>query len=281
MGKLSMTDSFIKYFHITLADTPELLERIYRIRYEVYCKEFKFEREEDCPGQIEKDDYDEQSIHCLLLHNATGQDIGCGRLIMPDVRNAAHPLPFERFCKSSLNEQGNELTNRYRGHIGEFSRLAVIAPFRRRMEDEHKPLSYYRDYKESQMHGRGIFPLISLSLILAGCSMFMETDLDYCVAMMEPRLARLLRLCGLYFDPIGKVIDYHGKRGPFVIPRKRVLVNFTPDIKKFINAIHAQLYPLRNSLITDRGIADRALTNTYSSPKRVDVMHIAPRSHKP
>ena len=280
MGNLSMTDSFIKYFHITLADTPELLERTYRIRYEVYCKEFEFEREEDCPGQIEKDDYDEQSVHSLLLHNATGQDVGCGRLIMPHDLDTARPLPFERYCKNSLNAKGFELLKRHRGRLGEFSRLAVIAPFRRRMEDEHKPLSYYRDYNESQMHGRGIFPLISLSLILAGCSMFMKTDLEYCVAMMEPRLARLLRLCGLYFDPIGKVIDYHGKRGPFAIPRKRVLANFTPEVNDFINAIHAQLYPFSDSLITDKGTTNKVLSNTYRSTNHFDAMHIAPRSYK-
>lgn len=238
-----LIDTFSRYFCTALADTEELRRKAFNIRYEVYCREFGFEREEDCPGNMESDDYDIHAVHCLLLHKLSGSAVGCGRLILPQADDPQASLPFERYCRHALDPEVLTLLDQERAKIGEFSRLAVMPSFRRRLEDERKPLSF-PDSARAMAHGREPFPLISLSLILAGCAMFMHSSLDYCIAMMEPRLARMLRLYGLYFERIGQVVDYHGQRGPFMIVRDQVLANFKPDISQLMTAIDGQLYPI-------------------------------------
>ncbi len=103
MDKNAITNTFSKYFFAVLATTPELRETAYRIRYQVYCKEFQFEPEANCPGQKERDDYDEQSVHGLLMHRSSGAAIGCVRLVLPHPDDPALPLPFERYCRHALN----------------------------------------------------------------------------------------------------------------------------------------------------------------------------------
>ena len=41
----------------------KMMEQIYRLRFEVYCKECGFIKEEDYPEGIEQDSYDAQSLH--------------------------------------------------------------------------------------------------------------------------------------------------------------------------------------------------------------------------
>jgi N-acyl amino acid synthase of PEP-CTERM/exosortase system len=46
--------------------------------------------------------------------------------------------------------------------------------------------------------------------------------------VMEPTLLRLLTRLGIHFDPIGPVIDYHGRRQPCFIPLETLL----PRVKR-------------------------------------------------
>ena len=52
MKSIPLETHFEKYFSISLADTESLKEQVYRIRYEVYCKEFDFEPAENFPFTI-------------------------------------------------------------------------------------------------------------------------------------------------------------------------------------------------------------------------------------
>ena len=63
---------FSQHFRLLPANTPELLREVYRMRYEVYCLEMGFERPEQFPDGLERDDYDRRARHCLLQHRATG-----------------------------------------------------------------------------------------------------------------------------------------------------------------------------------------------------------------
>ena len=263
-----IADAFDKYFYVTRATTPETRELAFRIRYQVYCQEFHFEREEDCPGQMERDIYDDRSEHCLLIHKPTSTPMGCVRLILPD-RGCRASMPFERFCASQfsfapipapsspvllpLSEKvarrtiipslrrvhGMSLYTLPRDSFCEVSRLAVLSTFRRRESDEKKPISF----PETTSAGgdRSSFPLIPLSLFLASLSRFLNSAHEYAFAMMEPRLARLLKRFGLIFTMVGNVVDYHGQRGPFVYTRRRAVNNLDPQIYALLQLIDSQL----------------------------------------
>ena len=76
-----MAQTFQKYFSVQLANTPELKRKVYNIRYHVYCKEFEYESIESCPDEMETDEYDDCSLHCLIIHNSTNIPAACVRLV--------------------------------------------------------------------------------------------------------------------------------------------------------------------------------------------------------
>lgn len=76
-------ESFKDHFEIVVADTPELLEKVFRIRYQVLCVEKRL------PGfdpalykdGLEKDSYDRHSSHVLIKFIPSGQFIGTVRFV--------------------------------------------------------------------------------------------------------------------------------------------------------------------------------------------------------
>lgn len=219
MDKNNIVSAFSDYFELVLANTPELLSFVYNIRYQVYCQEFHYEAEDKCPDGREQDEFDKYSQHCLMIHRETRRPVGCIRLIDPNRNGIAMSLPFETFCPPTpaYDINPNQLL---RGSFGEFSRLAVTSSFRRRQEDEKKPLSLPEEIPSDPQGRRSRFPYIPVGLFMAGMSMFLNTRMNFAFAMMEPRLVRLLKRFGIVFTQVGNVIDYHGPRAAFVLPRK-------------------------------------------------------------
>ena len=74
-------------FEIIRADTPELRDLAYLLRYQVYAHEHGFEKPEDHLKEREKDDYDERSLHILLRHRRSGIVVGTARLVLPEAAN--------------------------------------------------------------------------------------------------------------------------------------------------------------------------------------------------
>ncbi|MGH7225707.1 MAG: GNAT family N-acyltransferase, partial [Gemmataceae bacterium] len=60
-----------RHFDIVPADTPDLLGRAYRLRYQVYCVEHAFLDPADNPGGREIDEFDAHSVHSLLIHRGS------------------------------------------------------------------------------------------------------------------------------------------------------------------------------------------------------------------
>ena len=95
-----MNDSyqgFQSFFEIVIADTPELLEAVYRIRYQVLCVQNSFPdmNAADYPNQLEKDEYDNHACHALLRFKSSGAFVGAVRLSLLDLiffhrENKAH-----------------------------------------------------------------------------------------------------------------------------------------------------------------------------------------------
>lgn len=238
----AVSSKFHEYFLPMLANTTEQREQAFRIRYEVYCREFGFERPEQHPDGMETDDYDAQSVHCLLVHQPSQRAAGCVRLVLPDANDPQAPLPFEKHCMNSLDQAvaGPLLANR--SAIGEISRLAVISEFRRRRNETSSPEGDPEAAGYSLIEQRH-FPFIAVGLYLCAASTGMLTGLEGVFAMMEPRLARHLSRYGIRFTQVGQVIDYHGPRAPFYITRDDLLHGLKPEISALLDAITSDLAP--------------------------------------
>ncbi|MGF1529273.1 MAG: PEP-CTERM/exosortase system-associated acyltransferase [Candidatus Competibacterales bacterium] len=233
--------AFEQQYYLIPADTHELRCTAYHLRYRVYCREFGFEQEKDCPGQLESDVFDAQSQHCLLMDQRTGSAIGCVRIIHPHP-HGNHPLTFEKFCRDAFDSRTRALVARQRETVGECSRLAVAREFRRASHPRHACGRSAVAAPQPQAL-QNAYPVTSLGLFLAANAMFYYSDLEYCVAMMEPRLARLLRACGIRFEQAGTLLDYHGRRAPFMIGHDDIMRYFKSEVRTLMELILDQLHP--------------------------------------
>ncbi|WP_089938478.1 PEP-CTERM/exosortase system-associated acyltransferase [Candidatus Entotheonella palauensis] len=211
---------------------------MYRIRYNVYCQEFKYEPAECFPHREESDDFDQQSLHCLITHKPSRTPAGCVRLVSPTSQR--NELPFEKYCSDSLDQAFIGQLELDRHTVCEVSRLAVDGAFRRRA-GEGAPR--YRDmaglgYTKQE---RRAVALLSVACVLSATATTALTTRTNVFAMMEPSLPKLLQRFGLYFQRAGRDMDYHGWRAPYFISCEWVLESMRADLRELYEAIFDKL----------------------------------------
>lgn len=216
MSDAPLAEAFDTYFSYSLVRGDERNE-IHRLRYEVYCREFGFEKDEDCPGGLERDEFDDASWHGLLRHRGSGTAAGCVRVVPADT-GPEGGLPIEKHCRESFFHPKLRPDLLDRAHVCEVSRLAVHGVFRRRKGESKTPLGDV-DGLDIPAEQYRTFPLMAVSLFMAATALTGLTEKHHVFAMMEPRLARLLGRSGLTFTQVGNVQDYHGLRAAFYIHR--------------------------------------------------------------
>lgn len=240
MQTRGITAAFNDYFQIIFADTPELRDEVYRLRYQVYCKELGYEPADAFPDGLEKDDFDERSRHCLLWHRSSENYAGCIRLVLPDPANPEAGLPFESSCIGNLYPEVTESLFTHRQSLGEYSRLAVPESFRRRSTDRGKPLGSLED-PVPRPGGMRQFQHIPFGLYLAGVAVAVASGLEGVIAMMEPRLARHLQRFGMVYEQVGEIVDHHGPRAPFYCNRSTLFEHLHPEIRKMLDDLLAEV----------------------------------------
>lgn len=226
-------DEKFKFLKVDFTDEA-MMDKIYALRFDVYCRECGFIRAEDYPDGRERDEYDAQSIH-FAAFNGDGDAVGTMRLIMP----GEHPLPILEHC-TQLDVPRERLEV---PEAVEISRLVISKRLRRRhddhmyygakTEDEYvvenneqflrraKPMAFglYREiYTESKR--RGITEWYSL---------------------MERPLWFLLRIHGFLFDPIGAEVDVYGPVRPYVGRIDKIEQEVHTRFKKFYNYFVAKM----------------------------------------
>jgi len=236
MNSYNLSDHFLKYFSVVPADTAELLQEVYRLRYNVYCVEFHYEPMENFPDGMERDEYDPYAKHVLVKHKASGLTAGCTRLVLPNPAKNNMQLPLEKHCDKSLDHDYLNKLNLPRHTICEASRLCVNRHFRRRSGESLTRLGDI-DSLDCSLQEERTFPLISVSISLATTALTELTNHYNMFAMMEPYLPRLLRRIGYDFIQVGTEIDYHGKRAAYLIEKNSVLQNLKPELHGLYSTI--------------------------------------------
>jgi len=232
MTDLSLTDLFQAHFDIVPADQDHLLDKVYRLRHQVYCEELGFEPHRT--SQLEHDEFDKHSIHCLLLHKASQTYVGCVRLVLSDGQAPELGFPFEQVCGHSprwaLDWAG-------RKNYGEISRLAITANFRR-PRILTPPLTGKQPEPDARdEEARRLFPSIAVGLYLAVAAMGLSHGLDGVFAMMEPRLARQLSRFGIHCQQAGDAVEHRGTRVPYFISSKSLLDNLKLECRNLLGKI--------------------------------------------
>ncbi len=183
------------------------LRRVYALRYQVYCNEWGFERPEDHPGGIEKDEYDPHSIHFIETFD-DDRLIGTVRIIL----DSPAGFPIESHCKLDIDLKKFE-----RRRIGEISRLAISKEMRRRSEDsiiyESVPEGMTPEQTAGDRRQRQLFIMNLYKCIYTESK---RLGITHWLAVMAKGLYLILRRAGIVFCPIGAEVYYHGQRTPYL-----------------------------------------------------------------
>lgn len=229
--RLSLAESFSRYFRAEIADTADKRHQVFGIRYRVYCEEFKYEAVEHFPDRLEVDDYDDFSRHCLITHRETGLPAGCVRLVPAVDESLSMPLPLEKYCGPSLDKVYISGLNLDRQTVCEISRLAVDGAFRRRSGETLTRFGEINGLQFSPQEQR-TFSSIAVACFFAATVLTEIDNRTNVFAMMEPFLPRMMHRSGIDFQRVGKDIDYHGIRAPYFIRTQAVLDNMHPDLQE-------------------------------------------------
>ncbi len=236
---LTLTELFDEYFSVDLALTQKQKNHAYRIRYDVYCKEFNYEDCENHADEREVDEFDDSSLHCLITHRFSKTPAACVRLVPAGTDEDTGRLPLEKYCAESLDATFVRQLELDRNTVCEISRLAVDGLFRRR---SHETLSYFGDIDTGfSREEQRTFPLVAVASFLGAAALAEVSGRDNIFAMMEPFLPRLLKRSGIVFQMAGKNIEYHGLRAPYFITTQTVLSGLKPDIRVLYEKIKAQI----------------------------------------
>lgn len=238
-------ETFSKYFVLAVGADAATVERAQRLRYEVYCREFGFEREEDCPGGMERDPYDHQAVHCLVRYRPTDEVAGCLRLVHLDQAAGLTELPIQRHGAAALLGAPIDPAALPASERCEISRIAVSAAFRRRAFEQQSPMGDGAPEVLDMPDARS-FPLLAVALFMAARLMVLHRGTPHVFAMMEPRLARMLGRAGLAFERLGPLIDYHGQRAAYYIHytgqrHQASLAPLQEDLSGLFRTVEAQL----------------------------------------
>ena len=247
---------FHRYFTAVPANSDELRESVYRIRYEVYCRELGWEDPENFPDAKESDEYDADSSHVLIAHKPSASYAGTVRLVRTPKERADRPLPFELGCAETLYPQARELLQTKRTSTGEISRLAVPAKFRRRLGEQAPVGDDGTTHSASNHRERRRTPPIAMSLYLAAASIGLDAGLESVFALMEPRLAARLNRYGIKFRQMGEPIEHRGQRAPFIITREDLFAGIEPKALALLQVIQGDLR--KHSKITTRSALEIA-----------------------
>lgn len=192
-----------KYFYTVPADDEETLRMAFRIRYQVYCVENQFEPAKQHPDKLERDDYDSQSIHAVLIHRPTGRPAGTARLILPELNGWRRPLPIRDVCTHPLLSDTAVIPPATTCEISRFAvSLALVLN-----GDNGEPAPEVIEL-------RRVVPNLCIGLIASLVRMARDAHMRHVAAVMDPALLRLLARLGIHFFPLGPLVSHHGRRQP-------------------------------------------------------------------
>ncbi len=249
--KVKLITSFQQFFIVQLATTPALKSKVYHLRYRVYCDEFGYEPVELFPDQEETDEFDAHALHCLIMHRLSGLPAGCVRMVPSYVDGELLPLPLEKHCVGSLDQERVDQMNLDRKTVCEISRLAVDRVFRRRAGEELTRFGEVEGLEVTNQERR-TFPSIAIAAFLAATAMTDLTGKTNIFAMMEPFLPRMMKRSGIIFEKVGSDMDFRGIRAPYFIQTESALTHMQEDLRNLYDWIYHQMKEQYHAAYQDR-----------------------------
>ena len=195
-------------FTFKIVNSPQLLEEIHRLRFEVYVLENGFIPKEDCPEGKEKDKFDEHSIHIAAI-DKRGILAGAVRLVLDSRRG----FPLEEHCHYPVFSDKTKFS---RKNLAEISRLVISRDYRIGRWDDTYHVVIAHDRENITRECRCKISPILFGLYGLAYQESKRRGITHWLAAMEDSLFRLVALHGFIFSPLGEPIDYYGEVTPYL-----------------------------------------------------------------
>lgn len=236
MSRSQVLQHFDDVFSETPASEPQDIQAAFRLRYQVYCLDRQFEDATTFPQGIERDPYDDHSLHCLLKHRASESPIGTVRLVHP----MATPTWFAQLpvAEYAPQESMEEILRLPAGSTAEVSRFAITRSAREILRGPERLLG-------RQMTGAAhlssisekLLPYMSLGLIRGLVRLSMQHGISHWCLAAEPCLLRRLGAFGLHFRNSGPLVEHRGLRQVCYANLKELLAQAEAEKPEFWNII--------------------------------------------
>lgn len=197
--------------------TPEY-DAYLELRYAVFCEELNRVEAKDANLGRETDIYDQYSRHFLATHIATGALGACARLIFPNPSGFNIQARYEIKKEAVYPDAALEKT-------AEISRMAISSAFRRRREDDKRPVCGSPEdelpnsaREDEHVGNRKHQPEIVLGMYRAIYQSAKESGISHYIAAMDPMFSRLLGMLGFPFKSVGPVnMQVRPARRPYMM----------------------------------------------------------------
>ena len=203
---------FAPDFHCRIArldGDADLLQRVFELRFAVYCQECHFLPADDYPQGRESDVHDANSTHFCAL-SREGVLAGYARLVRPDERQH---LPYQSYSGSVSNGATQPAAH----ESVEVSRLMVRQDYRRRLGTLLSGVSTDDSATAPQNERRAHKSQLLYCLYRSMYQYSAAQGIRYWYAAMERSLARIMT--GMHFPirQIGPSMDYYGPVAPYLL----------------------------------------------------------------
>ncbi len=220
----SFLQAYYKRFELIRADTAALKKKAFGLRFKVYCEEHGVEDPHEDGSYIERDLYDERSVHYILMHKFTRETVGTLRVVLPNDDSPAESFPAQQHCDHPLLKYDSRALS-----LCEISRFCTAPRFRKREADG----PFLSAYHDQDVHGgfrmdgmtfvRRRIPYMQAALLQGAFEAAMEARILDCVWMVEPAHLESLRQIGFPYRVLGPKVKAHGGLQPVIFNIKQVL----------------------------------------------------------
>lgn len=228
MRSKSFYPAYQKSFRVIEAGSDALRDLAFRLRYQVYCLENGMDASDamHVAEDLEKDSYDDHSLHYLLYSKDKDEAVGTVRVVLPREDKPLHSFPMQFICDHPLIHMDDRV-----GKFCEISRFCMTRAFRKRPGDGNILPAYFE--QDQNMHTdhaaniyiRRVIPFAPLGLLRAAFEGALDRGLTDCLCILDPEQLHALQHIGLSYRVLGPRLDMGGPQQPVIFNIKHALDN--------------------------------------------------------
>lgn len=188
------------HYEVILADSAEARRIHYRLRYQVYCLEQRWEPVDCFPNGEEKDEFDERAVHFLVRNRFSDRWVAALRVVLP----GDEPLPIESLnvLKDSVRESVVP------GRTAEISRVC------RPKCTLERELAAESSAHADQLGGASE---VLLRMLFAAGQYCQELGIDHMYMLCRPAMARMMNRLDIPMKRAGIPSEHRGVRVPYLV----------------------------------------------------------------